>query len=198
MIMGMGGGGGGPHTNFRGPPPHTPFLGGGPPLAHNIERGLSGFNGPIGPWGRGGPRDFDHGLPGSRLSDRFDHSSLPGRISERLDFRPGRHFRERDTFRDRDDYRDRERFDRPSFEGRGGFYVSGPRDREREDRYRDKRSLERAEPRNERRFSPQPRARWGKDQRERSRSPVRSLSREYYNRRDDRRDDRRDRRDEIY
>ncbi|BBM98992.1 hypothetical protein MPTK1_1g17820 [Marchantia polymorpha subsp. ruderalis] len=199
MVIGLGVGGPG-GGGFRGPPPHAPFMG-GPPLGHGIERGMGGFGGPPGPWGGrgggGGPRDFDHGLPG-RISDRFGDHGLPTRLADRLDFRPGRHPRDREDFREREDYRDRERFERPSFESRALYGSPGPRDREREDRYRERRSLERGDPRSERRFSPPPRARWGRDARERSRSPVRSLSREYYNRRDDRRDDRRDRRDEMY
>ncbi|KAL3701607.1 hypothetical protein R1sor_019629 [Riccia sorocarpa] len=198
MVIGLGVGGPG-GGGFRGPPPHAPFLG-GPPLGHGIERGLGGFGGPPGPWGgrggAGGPRDFDHGLPG-RMGDRFGDHGLPNRLADRLDFRPGRHPRDREDFRDRDDYRDRERFDRPSFDSRAMYGSPGPRDRDRDDRYRERRSIDR-DPRSDRRFSPPPRARWGRDARDRSRSPVRSLSREYYNRRDERRDERRDRRDDMY
>ncbi len=181
--------------SFRGAPPHhTPFMGGGPPLGgRGLGRGLSGFGGPPGVWGgRGVPHEFDHGPP-PRMSD----------------FRPGREMRDHDDYHERDDFRDRDRF-----EGRAPFDRGGPLDRgmmdrgffahkdgEREDHYRDRRGLDHVDPRggDRRPLTPPLRSRWARDGRERSRSPMHNLPREYLNRRrDDRRDERRDRREDLY
>lgn len=202
-LGGIGIGVGIGHGGFRGPPPHSPFMGGPPVGGRGLGRGLGGYSEPPGVWGRGGLHDFDHGPP----------PRLPDRLS---DFRPGRDLRDRDDYREREDFRDRDRFDgRPPLD-RGlpmdrmsldrSFF--GNRDRDREDRYRDKRSLDRGDHRghDRRPITPTLRSRWAREGKERSRSPVRSLSREYHRlesnhsdrRRDDRREDRRERREDLY
>lgn len=181
-------GGGSPSRGFQGPPmPHLAPMG-GPPAVRGMGRGGSGFGEPPIGWGRGGPRDFDQGPP-SRPGERFP------------DFRPGRDIRDRPDYRDHDDYRERDKFDRgPPVDW--GFPI-GSRDREREDRFHDKRGPPDA--RSDRHPpSPPPRSRWGRDARERSRSPIRASSKDYYRephldrRRDDKRGGRRDRLDDAY
>eukprot|EP00246_Nothoceros_aenigmaticus_P018184 TRINITY_DN9418_c0_g1_i1.p1 TRINITY_DN9418_c0_g1~~TRINITY_DN9418_c0_g1_i1.p1 ORF type:complete len:361 (-),score=58.94 TRINITY_DN9418_c0_g1_i1:225-1307(-) len=177
--------------SFRAPLPHVPFM--GSPIGRGMGRGLSGFGGPSPVWGQGPPRPVDAG-PMGRMSD----------------FRGGRHsrdrddVRERDDIRERDDFRDRgDRFDRLSFEK--NMFGGGHIDRDR-DRFRDRRLMDN-EARGDRRPG-SPRGRWGRDIRERSRSPPpRGDSREYHHksdlmymdrRRDERRDDRRDRKDDHH
>ncbi len=197
-MGGMGiGVGSGPEGGFRGAPPHGPFMGAGPPMGgRGLGRGLSGFGGPPGVWGRGGPHEFDHGPP-PRMADRLS------------EFRPGRDMRDRDDYHEREGFRDRDRFEGRTPLDRGGMLDRGPmdrgffahREREREDRYRDRRGLDHGDPRggDRRPLTPPLRSRWARDGRERSRSPIRSSSREYLDRRrDDMRDGRRGQREDLY
>ncbi|CAM6075759.1 unnamed protein product [Sphagnum tenellum] len=197
-MGGMGiGVGSGPEGGFRGAPPHGPFMGAGPPMGgRGLGRGLSGFGGPPGVWGRGGPHEFDHGPP-PRMADRLS------------EFRPGRDMRDRDDYHEREGFRDRDRFEGRTPLDRGGMSDRGPmdrgffahREREREDRYRDRRGLDHGDPRggDRRPLTPPLRSRWARDGRERSRSPIRSSSREYLDRRrDDMRDGRRGQREDLY
>lgn len=163
---------------------HPHFMG-SPPMGRGMGRGTSGFGPLPGPWGRGGPGAFD------RIS--------PPRPGERTppDFHPVRDTRDRRDYEYRCDYRARERDD--SFAPVDGPPMMGHRDGIREDRYHDRRSDHNV--RSVRRPpSPTQRGRWGKDSRERSRSPLRTASRDYHRDphldrlRDDRRDMRRDRR----
>lgn len=125
-----------------------------------VRGGPNGFNRSPPPrsWGRDGPKEFGAGPPHSR------HGG--GRF-------PDNHVRrERPDYRDEDDFRDRGKFDRPM-----------PPDWNNRDRGRDTFFKERRgglSMRNERRpLSPPPplpshRARFGRDIRERSRSPLRN------------------------
>jgi len=161
---------------------------GGPPAGRGMGRGGNGFGEPPIGWGRGGPREFDQGPP-SRPGERFP------------DFHPGRDTRDGPDYRDHDDYRERDKFDGgPPVDW--GFSM-GSRDRERDDRFHDKRGPH--DVRSDRRPpSPPPRSRWVRDARERSRSPIRGASKDYYReprldrRRDDKRGGRRDRLDDAY
>eukprot|EP01018_Ginkgo_biloba_P001658 Gb_20196 [translate_table: standard] len=188
-MVPFGIGGGSPPGGFRGPPISHPPPMGGPPMGRGMGRGANGYEGPPVGWGRGGPREFDQGPP-PRSGERFS------------DFRPGRDIRDRPDYRDHDDYREREKFDRAPPPVDWGFNI-GSRDREREDRFHDKRGAH--DPRSDRRPpSPPPRSRWGRDARDRSRSPIRGASKDYYRdpyldrRRDDKRGGRRDRMDDAY
>eukprot|EP01018_Ginkgo_biloba_P040590 Gb_22580 [translate_table: standard] len=181
------GGGGGLQGGFRGTRPRPPFIG-GPPMGRGMGRGTDGYGSPPGVWGRGGPRAVDQ--------------VSPPRLGEKLpDFRPGRDPRDRTEYHDHYDYSEREKFERLPPVGRG--FMMGYRDSKREDRFNDRRVDH--DVRSDRRPpTPPPRSRWGRDSRERSRSPMRSASREYRRDshperlRDDRREGRRDRRNDLY
>ncbi|XP_057854236.1 uncharacterized protein LOC131064198 isoform X2 [Cryptomeria japonica] len=177
---------GSPTRGYQGPLP--PPLIDGPPMGRGMGRGGNGFGPPPVRWGRGGPREFDQGAP-PRPAERFS------------DFRSGRDIRDRPEFREHDDFAERGKFDRaPPVDW--GFPL-GSRDRERDDRFHDKRGPQ--DTRSDRHPpSPPPRSRWGRDARDRSRSPIRSAPKDYYRepyvgqRRDDKRGGRRDRLDDTY
>nr|ABR16767.1 unknown [Picea sitchensis] len=175
---------GGHEAGVQVPRSHPRFMG-GPPMGRGMGRGRSGFGRPPAPWGRGGPGAFDRISP-----PRPGEQSPP-------DFRPVRDTRDRHDYEDRFDYRGRVRDD--SFAPVDRPPMMGHRDGIREDRYHDRRGdhdvrTDRYPP------SPPLHGRWGKDSRERSRSPLRTASRDYHRDphldrlRDDRRDMRRDRR----
>lgn len=170
--------------------PLSPPLMDAPPMGRGMGRGGSGFGPPPVRWGRGGPREFDQGAP-PRPAERFS------------DFRSGRDIRDRPEFRDNDEFADRGKFDRAPPVDWG--LPLGSRDRERDDRFHEKRGpLDTRSDRHPPSPPPPPRSRWGKDARERSRSPIRSVPKEYYrepyadHRRDDKRGGRRDRLDDTY
>ncbi|OAY53780.1 basic salivary proline-rich protein 3 isoform X1 [Manihot esculenta] len=182
--------GGSPRRGYPGPPPpHAPprrFP--GPPLDISPVRTMNGYRSPPRGWARDGPRDFGPGgPPPARHGGRFpDH-----------DVR-----RVRPDYPD-DDYRGRNKFDR-------AMPVDwGHRDRGRDNFFNDRKGFERRLP------SPPPpppppglpqRGRWGRDVRERSRSPIRGgpLVKEYRRDmymergRDDRRGMGRDRMGDVY
>ncbi|KAK2645655.1 hypothetical protein Ddye_020850 [Dipteronia dyeriana] len=147
-------GGSSPRRGYPGPPPPPPppprrFP--GPPLDPSPRRAMNGYRSPPRIWGRDGPREFGAGgLPPSRHEGRFsDHM--------RRDHRP--HFPE-------DDYRGRNKPMPPM--------DWGHRDRGRDTFFNERKGYERRPP------SPPPipsvpphHGRWGRDVRERSRSPVR-------------------------
>ncbi|KAI3938746.1 hypothetical protein MKW98_011898 [Papaver atlanticum] len=147
---------GSPRRNYQGPPRFSGLPVDGSP----VRGGPNGFNRSPPPrsWGRDGPKEFGAGPPPTR------HAG--GRF-------PDNHVRrERPDYRDEDDFRDRGKFDRPM-----------PPDWNHRDRGRDTFFKERRgglNMRNERRpLSPPPpppphRARFGRDIRERSRSPLRN------------------------
>lgn len=175
-IHGFGTGVTGPPDAFQGTL-HPDFVD-GPPGGRGVERG--GFVPNPDGWGYGVPprkfeRDFNHGLP--------------PRINE--SYRPERDLRDRQGFHDRYDYQSRDKFGRPPMDR--GFYGGINRSRERTERYQDKKGLDYDFKGDKRQDSPQPR--WGRDIRDRSRSPERGLPRNIHvdQHRDDRRDERRDR-----
>ncbi|KAI3898920.1 hypothetical protein MKW92_015510 [Papaver armeniacum] len=147
---------GSPRRNYQGPPRFSGLPVDGSP----VRGGPNGFNRSPPPrsWGRDGPKEFGAGPTHAR------HGG--GRF-------PDNHVRrERPDYRDEDDFRDRGKFDRPL-----------PSDWNHRDRGRDTFFKERRgglNMRNERRpLSPPPplpphRARFGRDIRERSRSPLRN------------------------
>ncbi|PON50534.1 zinc finger protein [Parasponia andersonii] len=149
--------GGSPRRGYPGPPladaPSRRFP--GPPLDPSPGRTLNGYRSPPRAWVRDGPREFvTGGLPPPRHDGRFLDNHLR---RDRLDI-------------PEDIYRGRARFDRP-------VPVDwGHRDRGRESFFNERKAFERRPP------SPLPpppplpppsRGRWGRDIRERSRSPIR-------------------------
>ncbi|KAK1582291.1 hypothetical protein Q3G72_013679 [Acer saccharum] len=148
-------GGSSPRRGYPGPPPPPPpppprrFP--GPPLDLSPRRAMNGYRSPPRSWGRDGPREFGAGgLPPARHEGRFsDHM--------RRGDRP--HFAE-------DDYRGRNKPMPPM--------DWGHRERGRDTFFNERKGYERRPP------SPPPvpsvpphHGRWGRDVRERSRSPIR-------------------------
>lgn len=145
--------GGSPRRGYPGPPPpHAPprrFP--APPLDLSPGRTMNAYRSPPRGWARDGPRDFGPGAPppprqGGRFSDH--------------DMR-----RDRSDFPD-DEYRVRNKFDRPM------PMDWGHKDRGRDGLFNERKGFERRPP------SPPPpplpqRGKWGRDVRERSRSPIR-------------------------
>ncbi|KAM6583186.1 hypothetical protein CsatB_010188 [Cannabis sativa] len=136
------------------PPDAIPRRFAGPPLDPSPGRIMNGYRSPPRAWARNGPREFIGGdLPLPRHNDRFPDHHLR---RDRLDFPD-------------DIYRGRTKFDRPM------PLDWGHRDRGRESFFNDRKGFER------RAQSPLPpppppplsRGRWGRDIRERSRSPIR-------------------------
>ncbi|KAJ8750731.1 hypothetical protein K2173_015912 [Erythroxylum novogranatense] len=146
---------GSPRRGYPGPPPsHPPRRLPGPPLDLSPGRNMNGYRSPPRGWARDGPRDFGPGGP-PPLRHRFSDQDMRG---------------DRPDFPD-DDYRGRNKFDRP-------LPVDwNHRDRGRDSYFNERKGLERRLP------SPLPppppplpppqRGRWGRDVRERSRSPLR-------------------------
>ncbi|XP_043724634.1 transcription initiation factor TFIID subunit 15-like isoform X2 [Telopea speciosissima] len=176
--------GGSPRRHSPGPVPHAPaprFS--GPPRNRSPARGMNGYRSPPRDWGRDRPRVFGADPPNLRHGGRFpDHQMR----RERLDIR------------EEEDYRARDKFDGPM---RSEW---GPRGRGR-GLFHERRGYE---GRNDRHplSPPSHRGRWGRDLRERSRSPVRvgppsrDFRRDAFMDRgpDDRRGMVRDRMDELY
>eukprot|EP00249_Psilotum_nudum_P016183 c25701_g1_i2 orf=448-1983(-) len=161
-------GGVGPAEDMHRPRLPPSFMG-GPPLEHGMGRGVGGFGPPAAVWNRARPRNFERDL---------DHR--PPEIED--GFQPGRDMRERSDYHERGGYRDQERFDRPPM---NRDFTRG----DHGDRYREKRGTDYYDFNDDRHQSPPYRPTWGRDARERSRSPVRAyLDRRQDGRRDERRD----------
>ncbi|KAL5768817.1 hypothetical protein ACOSP7_015361 [Xanthoceras sorbifolium] len=147
--------GGSPRRGYPGPPPPPlpppPRRFPGPPLDLSPRRTMNGYRSPPRSWGRDGPRDFGAGgFPPSRHEGRFSDHMRRGDRS---------HFAE-------DDYRGRNKPMPPM--------DWGHRDRGRDNFFNERKGYER------RPLSPPPvpsvpphHGRWGRDVRERSRSPIR-------------------------
>ncbi|OUZ99987.1 zinc finger protein [Macleaya cordata] len=144
-----------PRRNYPGPPRFS-----GLPLDVSPGRGPNGYRSPPRAWGRDGPKEFGAGPPHTRHGGG-------GRF-------PDNHFRrERPDYREEDDFRERGKFDRPMPP------EWNHRDRGRDNFFKERRGFDM---RNDRRpLSPPPpppppphRARFARDTRERSRSPMRN------------------------
>uniref|UniRef100_A0A2P2IRG3 Uncharacterized protein MANES_03G023100 n=1 Tax=Rhizophora mucronata TaxID=61149 RepID=A0A2P2IRG3_RHIMU len=180
--------GGSPRRGYPGPPPPLvpPRRFPGPPLVLSPGRNMNGYRSPPRGWARDVPRDFGpSGGPPLRHGARFSDQDMR---------------RDRPDYRD-DDYQGRNKFDRP-------LPIDwNHRDRERGSFFNERKGFERRLP-----SPPLPmplppqRGRWGRDMRERSRSPIRGAPpprdyrRELYMERgrDDRRGVGRDRIGDVY
>ncbi|KAL4194014.1 hypothetical protein AMTRI_Chr05g57120 [Amborella trichopoda] len=188
----------GPHSP-RGPypgppPPHGPPRMGGPPLDRGLPpRSMNGYESP--PRGGYGPRGYGSGPPPPRHGGRFSDPRMGREARERE--RPGFHQEEIE-------FREREKFGRPLPHQEWG---NGPRERERDDFFAERRGPYNDARRDRGPPSPHqpPRERWARNPRERSRSPLRGTGFKDYHRdsymdrgREDRRGGTRERMDDAY